>query len=680
MLFLPANKNIMQRILNTRQIIIGAAVASCLLLNTTLQAQFSYDYLKAADNYFSKADYASSAAYYEKYLKGGKGSQEEYDPYTAKATKKAVVPVSRQKAVYQLAESYRLLKDYAKAAPLYQQLSENNTAQYPLVNYQYATCLRALGKYAAAEKALTDFLTTYTAKDNYSEQARREAGNLRFIQEQLQKKEVALYSVHAISAGKEGASYAPVRMNSNTLLFTATWPDSSAPANKTHTNRLYQATYEQGALAGIARASLPANPLHEGAAAVSADGNTLYLTKWAVSNGRKTAAIYVSKKAENGSWSNPAALDTMINRSGYSAQQPFIMPDGKHLLYASDREGGFGGFDLWRAELDATGKPVAVVNLGNTINSTSNEQAPYFHTGSSTLVFASDGRTGMGGYDLFYSKDNAGSWKQPENFGYPVNSVKDDMYFTSYGTGNNILENVVLSSDRSAVCCLELFGLQKKNPLRKITGQVIACDTKTPLPGVLVLVVNPENGKRVFSGITNQEGKYTFTIEQYLPLNGTASFEGYVTTTRPLRTPADATADSIVDVPVCLVKEVPVIEEVQVLNNVYYEFGKAEILETSYPALDKVAALLNSRPGIKVEIGGHTDDKGAASLNLKLSEQRAANVVAYLVSKGVEKNRLTAKGYGATMPIAPNKNEDGSDNPEGREKNRRTEMKVLENK
>lgn len=586
------------------QILSGAAVAACLLLNTA-RAQFAQDYLKAADSYFSKADYASSAAYYEKFLnRGGKIAQDEFDPYTAKAKKTAAFKGGKQKAIYQLAESYRLLKDYSKATPLYAQLADSSASiQYPLLQYHYATSLRALGKYAEAENALNAFIGSYTSNDEYAQNARREIANLRFIRQQLQKKDIALYAVKPISGGKTGASYAPVQLDAGTLLFTATWPDSSAPSNRVHTNRIYQATYTGDGLAGVSRTTLPANQMHEGAAALTPDGSKMYLTKWSVSGGRKTAAIYISTKAENGAWSTPVALDTIVNASGANSQQPFVMPGGTALLFSSDRKGGSGGYDLWLAQLDAAGKPVAVTSLGTNINTPANEQAPYFHAPSATLVFASDGRTGMGGYDLFFSKGTLGNWAEPQNFGYPVNSVKDDMYFTSYSKTSNVLEHVVLSSDRADVCCLELFALHKQIPPPIVTEPVIAKDSIMPLP---------------------------------------------------------------------------VAKETTVLDHVFYEFAKADVKPESYPALDKVAEMLKNNPSIKVEIGGHTDDKGSDALNLRLSEQRAANVVAYLVARGVDKTRLTAKGYGASMPVAPNKNNDGSDNPEGREKNRRTEMKVLQ--
>lgn len=642
-------------------------------------AQFSADYRRAADNYFRKGDYSSAVNYYEKYLSISRDKKRSgFDPYTAEASKKAEPLPDKQLATYQLAESWRLLNNYTNAAPLYQMLVDKDTA-FPLAGFHYATSLRALGRYADAEESFQRFLDSIPGNESYKEAARREVKNLQYIRVQLQK-DISDYAIEPLAKGRHGASYAPAALGEDKILFTATWPDSNAAANKVHLNRLYEASFSNGALANISNPSLPSATLHEGAAAITADGNTLYFTRWEGKDSQKHAAIYVSKKIDSISgsqWSGPVLLDSMVNVPGYNTQQPYITKDGKYLLFASDRPGGLGGYDLWYAVLDEKGKPVRIQNLGE-LNTPLNEQAPYFHEPSSTLVFASDGRIGMGGYDLFFVKGNIGAWSQPENFGHPVNSAKDDMYFTSFSKGRRVLENALFSSDRADVCCLELFHLARKAPPKHIMGQIVACDSKTPLAGVAVDVVDTTTGMKMFSGTTDSEGRYSFTVSQTTPLNSVASLKGYYTTARPLQWSADADADSLVSAPVCMEKELLVVDEVQILNNVYYEFAKADIRPESYPSLDDVVKLLNKRADIKVEIGGHTDGKGSDELNLNLSQARADNVVAYLISKGIARERLIAKGYGASMPIAPNKNADGSDNPEGREKNRRTEMKVLQ--
>ncbi len=570
------------------------------------RAQFTYDYLKAADHYYKKADYNSAAEYYEKYLASRKTiiRPAAYNPYTAQTLSKKPVTVvsSEQQAIYYLAESYRQLTNYKKAAPYYEEALEFDKAQFPLAPFHYATSLRALEKYEAAEKAFSYFLSIHETNDEWRAAAEREVKNLRFIVEQLNKKDLHLYSLHKGAAGLNatGASYAPVWSGGNTLLFTSTRPDSANDKHFVHLNRVYQATVAGGSASNISRVKLPQpKDEHQGVISIAPDGNTLFLTRWKMVDGKKTSAIYSSRKIGE-TWSESVALDEQVNAPGFNAQQPFVMPDGRHLLYASDRKGGYGGFDLWYAELDAQGKPVNSRNLGNTVNTTSNEQAPFFHAAAGVLVFSTDGGVGMGGYDFFYTKGGLDNWETPVNFGYPVNSVKDDIYFTSNGPASNILEEVWLASDRSADCCLELFSLAKSVPL-------------PPPPPVEPPVVKVE----------------------------------------------------------------PPVETPKVLENVYYDFNVATLKPESYPALDVLVEMLNKNPDMKIELSAHTDSKGADKFNQRLSEERAKSCVEYLVSKGIDPARLQYKGYGATRPIAPNQQSDGTDDPEGRQKNRRTEFKVL---
>ncbi|MVT09947.1 OmpA family protein [Chitinophaga tropicalis] len=589
-----------------KHIILTAALVSVTVIS---KAQFAYDYLKAADFYYKKADYSSATQYYEKYLAGSRTivSHAVYKPYTAvQASKKSQAAVStEQQAIYRLAESYRLLNDYSKAVPWYAEAMEFDKSAYPLAAYHYAVALRALSRHELAEKAFNYFLEFYTTQDTYRETAHRELQNLRFILSQLHRPDLSLYTVEKAPAtlNTEGANYAPVWQGDSVLLFTSTRPDNSAPKNHIYTNRIYGAAFNNGTPDSIRRFLLPQpKETEQGVIALSPDGNTLFLTRWSITDGKKRSVIYSSRKTGE-SWSEPVLLDTIVNVAGYSAQQPFVTPDGKQLLYASDRPGGQGGFDLWVAELNAEGTPFFTKNLGPVLNTAWNEQAPYYHAASGVLVFSTDGRVGMGGYDFFYSKDSAGAWTTPENFGYPVNSVKDDIYFSSRGSKENILETVWLSSDREATCCLELFSLRKTVP-----------PPPPPAP-------KPE-------------------------------------------VPVVATVPPPADVPM-------------VLDNVYYDFNMATLLPASYDALDKLVAMLQQHPAIVIELSAHTDSKGADELNQKLSEARARSCVDYLLSKGIDAARLQSKGYAATRPIAPNTHPDGSDSPEGRARNRRTEFKVL---
>lgn len=649
----------------------------------SLPAQFVYDYLKAADNYFEKRDYASAAEYYEKYMGGDKsGKDKEFKPYTPQNSSKktAAATSSKEQAMYRLAECYRLLNYPSKAEPQYKEVMVANKTQFPLAQYHYAAQLRALGKYAEAEQNFKTFLAGYNTNDEYKKNAERELKNLQFIQAQLIKKDLKYYTINKAGAelNAAGASYAPAWLNSNTLLFTSTRPLDTTLKTKVYTNRIFQAAYDGSAISNVAVAGMPQEKgVQQGVVSVTPDGNTMFLTKWGISGDKKTSALYTSSKTASG-WSEPAKLGESINTAGANTQQPFVTPDGKYLLFSSNRTGGQGGYDLWYAALE-NGTPGTPVNMGSVINSSYDEQAPSYHEASKSLVFSSNGRVGMGGYDFFQSKGAAGSnWAEPVNMGYPVNSVKDDIYLISRGPAKNMLEDVMLSSDRDAACCLELFALKKVRPLRQISGRIVSCDPAKPLTGATVTVVDPANNKTVYTKSVGADGTYSFTLEDHQPLKVQADATGFISNSAAMGTPADMEEEMMKYPDLCLLPEAPKVDEKFVIENVYYDFNKADLKPASYPALDEIVRMLNTYPNMSIELGAHTDSKGSDTYNMKLSEARAQSVVKYLVEKGIAAERLVAKGYGETAPVAPNEI-DGKDNPEGREKNRRTEFKVLKN-
>jgi len=384
--------------------------------------------------------------------------------------------------------------------------------------------------------------------------------------------------------------------------------------------------------------------------------------------GKKTASLYQTTKTEAGAWSEPTALEA-INAVGGNNQQPFVTADGQYLLFSSDRAGGQGGFDIWYAPI-GEGKVGEPVNMGTAINTPADEQAPYYHAASQTLVFSSNGRVGMGGFDLYQTKGSINTnWSAVKNLGYPVNSEKDDIYFASKGTTKNMLSDVVFSSDRASECCLDMFSLQKQTPAKKIAGKVIACDGNTPLVGAKVQVV--ADSKVIADLSTGADGSYSFTMDEYQPVKVSASTEGYQNNTIGLATPQDEEVEMMNAPALCLVKVAPAVGETVVVDHMYYAVNKAIILDESKPALDHLAQMLIDNPGMSIEIDGHTDNVGTKAYNQKLSTARAKNVVDYLVSKGIDAKRLQYKGFGDTKPLDTNNTE------EGRAKNRRTEFKVL---
>lgn len=283
----------------------------------------------------------------------------------------------------------------------------------------------------------------------------------------------------------------------------------------------------------------------------------------------------------------------------------------------------------------------------------------------------------MGGYDFFYSKGVPGNWVEPQNFGYPVNSVKDDIYFASQGTARNILEHVYLSSDRTAECCLELFTLKKIKPMAQVSGMVVSCNENKPISGATVNIVDTVSNKTLFTKVTGADGKYLVEMDEVLPLKAVASAEGYLPNAVRFSKPGNVDDIVLNNPTICLFEEPKSEGAAVTVDNIYYDFNKATLREDSHEVLDQLVSMLNENKDMKLEIGAHTDSKGSDAYNLKLSDARAKSVVDYLIGKGIDASRLVAKGYGESTPVAENENPDGSDNPEGRQKNRRTEFKII---
>jgi outer membrane protein OmpA-like peptidoglycan-associated protein len=236
----------------------------------------------------------------------------------------------------------------------------------------------------------------------------------------------------------------------------------------------------------------------------------------------------------------------------------------------------------------------------------------------------------------------------------------------------------MLSSDRSADCCLELFSLKKQRPIKHVAGVVIDCRDNTPLVNVKLDIVDTVSHTTLYNRTSAADGTYSFTLDEYQPLKIVASASAYTADSVHFLAPPDIDEDTAT-VGICLTLYVPPVGQSMVVENVYFDFDKATLKDSSHASLDNIVTILKENPNMFIEISAHTDNKGKATYNQRLSQGRAKSVIAYLVSKGIDKDRLWSKGYGAAKPVAPNANADGTDNPEGRQKNRRIEFKVLKN-
>lgn len=657
-------------------------------LINSIQAQYVYDYKHTADVYYSAKDYYSAAQYYNKALGTFKVKPEQILPY---AVADAAPPKGKfkdyQQVVARLAESYRLYNDYGNAETWYAQLVGFNNPQYPQAKYWYGICLRANGKYDKALEQFNDFKKNYTAADELSTRVPLEIACCEFALSEASKQPRFTIVKTAGNVNEGGANYAPVVVDPNTLMFTSSrsenppLPGAAAkavdkkPKDKKGTpyvNDLYYAVGNNETYNNSTKLKIPAaKGYDQGVSALSPDHNSLYLTRWTLKNGIKQSAIYLSTRQNGGEWSEPKILGNNINVEGYSSMQPYVTADGKYLLFASNRPGGMGKNDIWYCIMEGS-TPGGARNMGTAINTKDEEQGPFYDSEKNLLVFSTDGRVGLGGLDFFQSEGDFGTWSTPVNMGRPLNSPKDDIYYSALDSKHPFAEGFI-SSDRESICCLEVFSIKR---VRKVaTGLVLDCDTHQPLQGATVTLLDTVRKKTISKVTLDATGRYTFEVDPQRYYKIVAEKDNYFTKTIYFNTDSLTKVDEMNNPTICL-KHYEV-EKPIVLNNIYYDFGKATLRPESKLVLDTVVDMLNDNPKLVIEMSAHTDSVGSDKFNMKLSQARAQSCVDYLISKGISTQRLIAKGYGESHPIAPNSLPNHKDNPEGRQMNRRTEFKVL---
>jgi outer membrane protein OmpA-like peptidoglycan-associated protein/Tol biopolymer transport system component len=407
-------------------------------------------------------------------------------------------------------------------------------------------------------------------------------------------------------------------------------------------------------------------PANEGTCSISADGRTLVFTSCDAKDSFGGCDLYISRKAGN-EWSAPENLGANINTAAWEAQ-PSLSNDGHKLYFSSRRQGGFGEKDLWMSELRNNVWSPAM-NLGSTVNTPKDDISPFIHANGHTLFFASNGYTGMGGLDLYMTEQKLNTFSKPENLGYPINTHEDQvaLFITSDG------KKGYYSSDYKQSIRLFEFDIPEElsrrfSRVNYVKGVVQDAQSKKSLSAEIELIdlKTGQTIERLQSDALT--GEYTAVLPNGshfgLFINSKNYFNRSLSFDFSEKTDANGKVVNVLLEPIR--KDVDI-----VLNNIFFDSGKAELRPESFAELDKLQKLLSQNNTLKVEISGHTDNVGKDTDNLSLSQKRAAAVVEYLVGKGVNAANIKAIGYGETRPILPN------DTDENRQLNRRIEMKIL---
>ncbi len=387
---------------------------------------------------------------------------------------------------------------------------------------------------------------------------------------------------------------------------------------------------------------------HESSIAITKDGKTMYFTSSNSSFLEKPSKkalthlkIYRATKV-NGKWEN--IEDLTINGDNYSTAHPVLSPDEKTLFYVSNMPGSIGKTDIYSVSIYNEGELGKPKNLGPKINTKGRESFPFI-TADYELYFSSDGHFGLGGYDVFYF-DLIAKQQQLINVGKPVNSANDDFAFAI----DNITKKGYVSSNRAGID--NIYTLVETIPIKDVlefnlTGFVTDKKTKELLANAKITVTD-RNGKIQSITATNSEGKFTVKINRFK--------SNIVKAEKVIYTPANKF------IPVKDNKKVAQLEleknQIEIKDGVdlakdlnitiYYDFDKSVIRKDAAVELEKIVAVLKEHPTINIRLNAHTDSRGRASYNLKLSEKRAQSAIDYLVQRGIDKARLIGKGYGET--------------------------------
>ncbi|MFN9114162.1 MAG: hypothetical protein ACK5XN_29195, partial [Bacteroidota bacterium] len=313
--------------------------------------------------------------------------------------------------------------------------------------------------------------------------------------------------------GVEKGVYAPSSAGQAKLFVTSTVKDTTVKKNQNpYRNRLFVAIEASDyTLQGLEAVSIQENDntANQGMAVLHPKGEILYFTQLTKLKDKTSAAIYISRK-KDGKWSKAEKLGT-VNSEGFNTKHPALSGDGATMYFASDRTGTIGGFDLWSVSLDTSGVPNAEpVNLGNTVNTSGQEQAPYFHPSEKALVFSTDNRPGMGGYDFYMTKESGSSWTEPKNLGYPINSTRDDIYY--HTMNSELMKHAYFSSDRGSNCCIETYHVEKLPKKRRLTGQLISNDNEQPIADALVQI--PGISGDTITVRTDKDGRFSVDLNE----------------------------------------------------------------------------------------------------------------------------------------------------------------------
>lgn len=601
---------------------------------------------------------------------------------------------------WMIAECLRATRDYVPAAHYYNEVKALSKKVFPKATYYAGMMLKQQGEYDAAIASFNEFLT-----DN--KKATKSEGSLDPKELKILKKLAQVEidgcvmaknsiktpeAVTVINAGPNVNSIytelSPFPLGDSSLLFSTIEQNEIIETNRGNVKghkEHFMIAHKQPGYVDSFQWALPFYDAHNvdptahvGNGCFSPGGDRFFFTKCAedpTDSNEIKCKIFMSKFENKRAWSIPRPLDELGEGSN---MMPYYAKVGKKdiLFFVSDRKLQSRGMnDIWYSIVDprngSLGRPK---NCGKQINTQMDEISPYYDSREGKLYFATSGLKSMGGTDIYSAVGGPSRFTKVQNMGYPINTSADELYYIKDPVGKPdayVVSNRIGSfALKNPTCCNDIWRIQQE-PVLAVIGEVQSKRTKALVPQTVVKMVDQRGEMNTYN---SEDGKFIFSMSRGHAYVITADKPGYTSSRASVSTMEIKRSDPNDTVYVTIY--IDSIKQSFSVSNIYYDYDKSTLRPESVAALDSVLHFLNDNPSISVEIYSYTDAKGTEAYNLALSQRRAQSVLDYLEKNGVDRARLTAKGFGSKNAVAPN-GVGKKDNPEGRQLNRRTEFRVI---
>lgn len=595
----------------------------CLLL-TAIAAGCRTPKLSEADAQFQRGEYYDASVTYKKVYN--------------KLRKKEERP-QRGEVAFKMGRCYRLLNMSARASAAFQNALRY---EYPdsTTHFMLAQALHADGKYAAALRSYDKYLE-FCPDDSLAincAEGCRTAQEIRARGSRYVVKQAKLFN-------SRRADFCPMYLGADCdqIYYTSTTEKATGDKKSEITGMknadvFFSKKNEKGEWERPEPVEGELNTeFDEGIVAFSPDAQTMYLTKARRElNAPTSVEIYTSTRSD-AKWSAPVKFEITADTLS-TFGHPAVSPDGEYLYFVSDMPGGYGGKDIWRISLKE--RQGSLVNLGPDINTEGNDDFPYVRSDGS-LYFSSDGHPGMGGLDIFRATAVGNPadlrWKV-ENMGFPINSAGDDFGIT-FGKG----EDGFFSSNRGDARGYDHIYSFEYDPVRITIEGLVMDKDEEPVKNAIIRIVGNDGSNQ--KEVARDDGSFSFALQRGVKYVMLAGAKGYLNQKQEFA--SDSTME---DANYWVEFILPSISKPSVVENIFYDYDKADLRPESKTALNELIAVLHDNPNVTIEMASHTDRWGSDAYNINLSERRAKSVVDYLVENGISRDRLQPHGYGKSRP------------------------------